>query len=80
LPHFSSLNHELENAAYLSARGFDVAIEPAISWRLMRLQIARETGWTLEYIDAMDLEAIGDFAALWSGVALAQKADNGRNS
>jgi len=45
--------------------------EPELDWetqyRITRVQLALDTGWTLEYIDNMSLEDYGDILAFLDG-------------
>lgn len=41
------------------------------SWRIMRLKIARETGWTLEYIEDLSVQDVYDLQSMFEGEAKA---------
>lgn len=48
---------------------YDAKMDEGISWRVFRVRLAHETGWPLEYIDALGLQDAGDFMGYWAGKA-----------
>jgi hypothetical protein len=42
-------------------------------WALTRWQLARETGWTLEYIDSLTLPDISQYLSVMDGIQKATK-------
>jgi hypothetical protein len=48
---------------------FGEALPPGQSYRLLRIQMARETGWPLHYIDGLPLAEVLDYLAVLGGLA-----------
>jgi hypothetical protein len=50
----------LNEPFYLAVK-YDAPLTAEQEWRILRQRIARETGWTLEYIDQMGFPDLEDF-------------------
>lgn len=52
---------------------FDTQIDnPYTAWRMNRIAIAKETGWTLDYIDSLPFEDLRDLTAYNAGFSKAR--------
>lgn len=44
-----------------------IRYEEPLPWRALRWMIQERTGWTLEYIDSLDMVTVADALAVWRG-------------
>lgn len=55
---------------------YDAQPTPEEVIRILRIDIAKETGWSLEYIDQLSIEDVGDYIGVTVG---RQKAEDKLN-
>lgn len=60
-------------ALYLNFR-YDAPLTPEQSWSTIRVRIASETGWSLEYIDNLAFPDISQFLQYWSAKSKIEEA------
>lgn len=51
---------------------YDAPLDPDTQRRMMRITIAENTGWTLDYIDSLSMADVGDYIAVTDAIERAK--------
>lgn len=69
---FNPKQNNFSQSVYLSLQ-YGKQLSAEEWWRLTRVDLASEYGWTLEYIDSLRVEDVGDILAVSHARALKQE-------